>query len=129
MGELASLLHCDNSNITWIVDKLSERGLVERRASPGDRRVKLVALTDEGAELRDELARRRAEPPPEMACAVGDELKSLGSILAKLSVSAEIGPDIAAGSGVPVSEDVPILAEVKPRSRDFQRQPAHNRWR
>ena len=89
MGELASLLHCDNSNITWIVDKLSERGLVERRSSPGDRRVKLVALTDEGTELRDELARRRAEPPPEIAALSATQLKTLGSILAKLSVSAE----------------------------------------
>ena len=52
MGELAQQMHCDNSNITGIVDRLSERGLVERRAAEGDRRVKLIALTDEGRELR-----------------------------------------------------------------------------
>ena len=66
MGELAHHLHCDNSNITGIVDRLTERGLVERRAADGDRRVKLVALTEAGRELRDELARRRAIPPPEL---------------------------------------------------------------
>jgi DNA-binding MarR family transcriptional regulator len=66
MGELAHHMHCDNSNITGIVDRLSERGLVERRAAEGDRRVKLIALTDAGRELRDELVRRRSEPPPEL---------------------------------------------------------------
>ena len=46
MGELAQHMHCDNSNMTGIVDRLAERGLVERRPAEGDRRVKLVALTD-----------------------------------------------------------------------------------
>ena len=35
MGELAQQLHCDNSNITGIVDRLTERGLVERRVGRG----------------------------------------------------------------------------------------------
>ena len=52
MGELAQHLHCDNSNITGIVDRLTERGLVERRVVEGDRRIKLVALTEAGRELR-----------------------------------------------------------------------------
>src|SRR4051812_50183586 len=38
MGELAHLMHCDSSNITGIVDRLTERGLVERLAAAGDRR-------------------------------------------------------------------------------------------
>ena len=53
MGELAQQMHCDNSNITGIVDRLTERGLVERRAAEGDRRVKLVALTDAGRAIRE----------------------------------------------------------------------------
>lgn len=88
MGELAGLLHCDNSNITWIVDKLSERGLVERRPSPGDRRVKLVALTPKGQELSDELARRRAVPPPELLSLSAKELKLLGELVDKISPAA-----------------------------------------
>lgn len=87
MGELAGLLHCDNSNITWIVDKLSERGLVERRPSPGDRRVKLVALTSAGMKLRDELARRRAEPPPELLALSRKDLKNLGDLIDKISAA------------------------------------------
>ncbi len=63
MGELAALMRCDNSNMTGIVDRLEERGLVERTAAERDRRVKLIALTERGREVRDELNRRMAEPP------------------------------------------------------------------
>jgi DNA-binding MarR family transcriptional regulator len=63
MGELAALMRCDNSNMTGIVDRLEERGLVERTAAERDRRVKLIALTEQGREIRDELNRRMAEPP------------------------------------------------------------------
>ena len=63
MGELAALMRCDNSNMTGIVDRLEERGLVERTAAVRDRRVKLIALTERGRAVRDELNRRMAEPP------------------------------------------------------------------
>jgi MarR family transcriptional regulator, organic hydroperoxide resistance regulator len=63
MGELAQLMHCDNSNLTGIIDRLEERGLVERTQAEGDRRVRLIALTDRGREIREELNRRMAEPP------------------------------------------------------------------
>ena len=63
MGELAALMRCDNSNMTGIVDRLEERGLVERTAAERDRRVKLIALTERGREIRDELNRRMSEPP------------------------------------------------------------------
>lgn len=49
MRQLARQLKCEPSNITGIVDRLEARGLVERRADPGDRRVKVAAATDEGA--------------------------------------------------------------------------------
>ena len=80
MGELAQQMHCDNSNITGIVDRLTERGLVERRAAEGDRRVKLIALTDEGRAIRAELIRRRAEPPDEIASLSDADLRRLHKI-------------------------------------------------
>ena len=80
MGELAHQMHCDNSNITGIVDRLTERGLVERRAAEGDRRVKLVALTDEGRAIRKELIRRRTEPPEEIAELSTTDLRQLRRI-------------------------------------------------
>ena len=64
MSALADALHCDNSNITGIVDRLEAAGLVERRAHEGDRRVKAVVLTEKGESLRIEIERRAGEPPP-----------------------------------------------------------------
>ena len=52
MSELADALFCDNSNVTGIVDRLEERGLVRREAAEGDRRVKLLVLTEEGEWMR-----------------------------------------------------------------------------
>jgi DNA-binding MarR family transcriptional regulator len=67
MGELAKFLFCDNSNVTGIVDRLEERGLVERRPAEHDRRVKLIELTEEGQRVRREMERRISEPPEEIA--------------------------------------------------------------
>src|ERR1700750_2722426 len=55
MNELASLLACDNSNVTGLIDRLEARDLVARQASPYDRRVKHVVLTDAGRKLRGRL--------------------------------------------------------------------------
>jgi DNA-binding MarR family transcriptional regulator len=63
MSEIATFLRCDNSNVTGIVDGLEARGLAERTASPGDRRVKLIALTAEGRRLRARLMREARKPP------------------------------------------------------------------
>lgn len=63
MSEIATVLHCDNSNVTGIVDGLEERGLVQRTQSARDRRVKLIELTAEGRRLRARLVRAMAKPP------------------------------------------------------------------
>ena len=55
MRHIAELLRCDRSAVTWITDRLEERGYVERRSAEGDRRVKLLALTDEGRRVRDDI--------------------------------------------------------------------------
>jgi MarR family transcriptional regulator, organic hydroperoxide resistance regulator len=67
MSELAEVLGCDNSNVTGIVDRLEHRGLVERRPADHDRRVKLLALTDEGLALRESLSGRLHAPPEQLA--------------------------------------------------------------
>ncbi|MFJ4436153.1 MarR family winged helix-turn-helix transcriptional regulator [Streptomyces sp. NPDC088923] len=51
MRRLARTLKCEPSNVTGIIDRLETRGLVERRADPDDRRVKLAAATHEGLRL------------------------------------------------------------------------------
>ena len=81
MGKIATVLQCDNSAVTWITDRLEERGFVERLADPKDRRVKLMALTDEGRRVRDEIDRRLAEPPPEIASLTAADQRALRDIL------------------------------------------------
>jgi DNA-binding MarR family transcriptional regulator len=67
MSELADALHCDNSNVTGIVDRLEDRGLVERRSASHDRRVKMLVVTERGAQLRERLAARLHEAPGPLA--------------------------------------------------------------
>jgi DNA-binding MarR family transcriptional regulator len=58
MRTLARRLGYDASNLTGIIDRLEDRGALERRAEPADRRVKAIALTDRGQRLRDDFSRR-----------------------------------------------------------------------
>ena len=81
MGRIAQVLHCDNSNVTWITDRLEERGLVERRSDPGDRRVKLIALTEEGRRVRDEITSRLSEPPAEFLALSKADQRALRDIV------------------------------------------------
>jgi DNA-binding MarR family transcriptional regulator len=67
MSELAIALRCDNSNVTGIVDRLEDRGLVERRPGEHDRRVKMLMITERGAQVRAGLAARLDEPPEALA--------------------------------------------------------------
>ncbi len=81
MSELAQALFCDNSNVTGIVDRLEERGLVRREAAEGDRRVKLLVLTKEGERMRVEITKRMAEPPPPIASLSEKDQRALRDIL------------------------------------------------
>ena len=67
MSTMADWLFCDASNVTAIVDRLEARALIERRDSPKDRRVKLLALTAEGESLRERALVRLHEPPEALA--------------------------------------------------------------
>ncbi|OEJ25737.1 MarR family transcriptional regulator [Streptomyces agglomeratus] len=58
MRALATVLACDASNITGIVDRLEKRDLVRREVSPSDRRVKNVVLTTAGEETVDAIRAR-----------------------------------------------------------------------
>lgn len=64
MGRLAGTLACDASNVTGLVDRLESRGLVRRRPSAEDRRVKVLDLTPAGSRLRTVLLDRMTTPPP-----------------------------------------------------------------
>lgn len=84
MGTLAEEWACDASNATWMVDRLEERGLAERRSSPTDRRVKLVVLTPLGRKTRAAIMEGMYEPPPELLRLDRADLEALRDALARL---------------------------------------------
>jgi DNA-binding MarR family transcriptional regulator len=63
MGHLAERLACDASNVTGLVDRLESRGLIRRRPSDIDRRIKVLQLTPAGLRVRDALVERMSTPP------------------------------------------------------------------
>ncbi|CAM5459080.1 hypothetical protein MAUB1S_07726 [Mycolicibacterium aubagnense] len=84
IGELARQWKSDPSNTTWVVDRLEKAGLVERRAAPEDRRVKLVALTAKGRRTREELLAEFRRPPMEITALDSDDLAALERIFTKI---------------------------------------------
>jgi MarR family transcriptional regulator, organic hydroperoxide resistance regulator len=50
---LAQSIGADKSRIIGVLDELQERGLIERRPDPADRRVHLLSLTKAGSRLRE----------------------------------------------------------------------------
>ncbi len=48
MSELSGVLKVSNGNVTGIVDRLADEGLVERVPVPGDRRAMMARLTELG---------------------------------------------------------------------------------
>jgi DNA-binding MarR family transcriptional regulator len=90
MSELAEAMVCDASSITWIVDRLEARGLVERRSTEHDRRVKALVITKEGAALQRRLIVRMQQPPPALANLSRDDQRALRDILRRaLDAAAE----------------------------------------
>lgn len=51
VSDIASRLDVSNAAASQMVDRLEQQGLVERTFHPGDRRVRLVQLTDQGRTL------------------------------------------------------------------------------
>jgi DNA-binding MarR family transcriptional regulator len=92
-GEAASILHLHPSTLTGILKRLGDRGLVDRRADPGDARRALLRLTARGRQLdaqrsgtveaavRRALARlspRTMQAAREMADAFIEEVERIG---------------------------------------------------
>jgi MarR family transcriptional regulator, organic hydroperoxide resistance regulator len=84
MGQLAETLSCDASNVTGLVDRLESRGLVRRRPSAEDRRVKVLALTASGSRLRALLVERMTTPPDTLERLSDREQQMLVQILTRL---------------------------------------------
>jgi DNA-binding MarR family transcriptional regulator len=99
MRELAERLKSDPSNLTGLIDRLEARGLVERRPDPTDRRVKGLALTPAGAQLREKLFAHLYKAPPAVAVLSEKDQRLLRDMLQRV-VSASTAtkpPHVAKG--------------------------------
>jgi DNA-binding MarR family transcriptional regulator len=81
MRAVAERIHFDPSNLTSIVDRLEARGLLARRGSEADRRVKALVITPEGEKLRGEFKRRLASDLGPMAPLSDEEIATYRDIL------------------------------------------------
>lgn len=87
LGELQRKILVSSGGVTYLVDRLTERGLVQRRDSPTDRRARYVALTPAGERLLDRIfpehARRIAQAvaglSPQQQADVTALLRQLGT--------------------------------------------------
>lgn len=84
LSGLAEAVGVDAPYATLIVDALEERGLVERRPDPADRRRKLVSLTAAGTDAVARVSRIQRQPPPAFAALSPAELATLEELLSRL---------------------------------------------
>ncbi|MEV0725679.1 MarR family winged helix-turn-helix transcriptional regulator [Micromonospora purpureochromogenes] len=82
--DLAEQLRCDRSNVTALVDKLEQAGLVERRVDPADRRQKTLVVTDAGRRMRERVHRVMSDSRL-LAGLSTDELATLRELVWKVS--------------------------------------------
>ena len=64
MRALAASLRCDPSTVTFLADRLEEKGLIYRHVDAGNRRVKTLVLTPRGCDSRHRLVDAMASHSP-----------------------------------------------------------------
>lgn len=81
MRALALQLHCDNSNVTGLIDGLEAQGLVERRPAEHDRRMRMLVVTERGVAVRERLHAVMAEVPEPIASLSLADQRALRDVL------------------------------------------------
>jgi DNA-binding MarR family transcriptional regulator len=122
MSRLAEVLQVSLSNATGLIDRIEERGFVERTRVPEDRRIVMIRVTDAGRRMLDEVD-----------AISSDLLRSVFGRIGRSQVSA-VGRAIAAlrrglEEEVGAPSDPHAISILAPRSpatvRAADRAPAH----
>jgi DNA-binding MarR family transcriptional regulator len=79
--ELAVRIGCDPSNLTGVVQRLSERELIVVEPHPSDRRVKRIALSKAGVETVHRLNHGATHLSAAIDAASQDELDAISNLL------------------------------------------------
>lgn len=86
--ELARRLQVTKGNLVGLIDRLAERGWVERRPDPEDRRVNRVRITEPGKVLMEKVYPDQLAAVEAMMAKLGlDEVDALRSLLKKLDAA------------------------------------------
>jgi MarR family 2-MHQ and catechol resistance regulon transcriptional repressor len=89
-GDVANRVLLASSSITYVIDKLEERGLLRRRRSDADRREKLAELTPAGREkIEDAFPEHASLINDLMADLSTEEKRTAASVLRRIEHSAD----------------------------------------
>jgi DNA-binding MarR family transcriptional regulator len=88
MRVFADKLRCDASWVTSLVDDLEERGYVERRILPSDRRVRAIVITKAGLSAQAKAKRVLHKAPTSMNALSEAEQRKLRDLLEKIQAAA-----------------------------------------
>jgi len=91
MKELGLRMRCDPSFVTNVADQLEKRGLATRESDPADRRVKRIALTPAGLELKQRIETEILSALPWRHALDNDERACLLGLIRKLLPAAQAG--------------------------------------
>jgi MarR family 2-MHQ and catechol resistance regulon transcriptional repressor len=90
VNTIGQKVHLTSGSISVAVDRLVQRGLVERCGSPEDKRVRLVQLTPEGRDMIEASFTKHAREMEDAAIGLSpNERRQLISLLKKLGKAAE----------------------------------------
>ena len=88
MGELSQRLMVSNGNMTGLVERLVEGGLVAREQSQADRRKHVIRLTEEGERQFAAMAAAHGDWVAEMTAGLGTgEIEHLMELLGRTKIS------------------------------------------
>jgi len=83
--ELGNMLFLKRSGLTGLIDRMEKAGMVARTSDRGDRRVKLIRMTDKGKKLLASVEGIYFNRIEEIASALGpDEQKQLSALLERI---------------------------------------------
>lgn len=89
LGEVQRKILVSSGGITFLVDKLAQRGFVERQACPNDRRARYAALTKKGTALMKEIFPEHAANICEAMAGLSQaEQKEATALLKRLGLAA-----------------------------------------
>jgi DNA-binding MarR family transcriptional regulator len=95
---LAELLGTPATRLVALVDGLEQRGVVERRRNPQDRRLYAVYLTSAGTELMAEIAKAASDHDAAVLAALdADERAQLRDLLGRVAADQGLTPGVHPG--------------------------------